>query len=151
MQSTAGTQTETQITYVIPCGGQKAPHSAAARDLYTGAMFRHTLAAAEAEASAVGGRVLILSAKYGLVEPATVLSPYDIKMGGPDSISPATLTAQALALGIDFGADVYGLLPRAYYDTLDQALRELDVYLQDVYEATAGIGEQRKVNRTINR
>lgn len=29
------------ITYVIPCGGEKLAHPAAARDLYQGQHFRH--------------------------------------------------------------------------------------------------------------
>jgi hypothetical protein len=141
--------TTTQVTMVIPCGAGKLDHAAPARDLYTGQMFRHTLAAAQAEADAISGRVLILSARYGLVELDAILEPYNTKMGDADSVATETLTAQALALGIDWGAEVYGMLPGAYYRKLDAALRPLDVYLQDVYEATAGIGEQRGVNRHV--
>lgn len=139
------TQATAPVTMVIPCGGAKLDRPAAARDLYTGQMFRHTLAAAQAEADAIGGRVLILSAEHGLITLDTVIAPYDRKMGQAGSVTPDTIAAQALALGIDWGASVYALLPAAYYRPLDEALRA-----QDVYEATAGIGDQRHVNAIVN-
>lgn len=155
MTSTEATTTQYQgITYVIPCGGAKLDTPAAARDLYTGAMFRHTITAAQTEAArntqqGTPARVLILSALHGLVELDTILAPYDQRMDQPGSIDAATLAAQALTLGIDWGSDVYTLLPGAYYRRLDEALRTLDVYPQDVYEATGGIGDQRGVNRVV--
>jgi len=137
------------ITYVIPCGAGKLDRPAPARDLYTGAMFKHTLATALAEAGATDGRVLILSARYGLVELGTVLAPYEQRMGQPGAITPVALAAQALAYGIDWGSEVYAFLPKAYFAPLSEALHMLDVYPQDVYEATAGIGEQRHVNAVV--
>jgi hypothetical protein len=142
------------ITYFIPCSARKGTRPAAARDLYTGPMFRHTLACAEANAAldrAAGNpaRILILSARHGLVGLDDELAPYDTKMGGPGSVTPALLAGQAWQHGIRNGSDVYALLPAAYYGLLDDALKRLDVYLQDVYEATAGIGEQRHVNAVI--
>lgn len=143
------------ITYVIPCSARKAAAPAAARDLYTGAMFRHSLAAAEALArwdreQGNDTRILVMSARHGLVTLDTELAPYDCKMGEPGSVTPARLAGQAWQLGIRHDGDrptqVYALCPAAYYDVLSGALRRLDVYPQDVYEATAGIGEQRHVN-----
>jgi len=145
------------ITYVIPCGGAKLDHSAAARDLYVGQMFRHTLANTERLAAldvAEGrgpARVLILSARYGLVDLDRVVEPYDLRMDQKGSVAADVITAQALELGIDWGAQVYGLLPRAYLARLDAALRPLDIYVQDVYEGCGGIGEQRRVNALIAR
>jgi hypothetical protein len=145
------------ITYVIPCGAAKLDHPAPARDLYTGQMFRHTLAAAEAAATwdrthgCGEARILILSALHGLTELHAVKAPYEQKMGQPGSVTPAELTAQALDLGIDWGSDVYALLPAAYYTALDEALRPLCVYVQPVYEAAPGIGYQRNVNACIAR
>jgi hypothetical protein len=131
--------------YVVPCGGHKLDRPAPARDLYTSSSFRLALAAAETDAEFSGGTVLVLSALHGLVALDTVLAPYDTKMGDTGSVTPATVTAQALALGIDWGADVYAFLPARYFDVLDEALRDLYVYPADVYEATAGIGEHRHV------
>ncbi len=145
------------ITYVIPCGGGKLDRAAPARDLYTGQMFRHTLTNAERLAAcdvAEGrgpARVLILSALYGLVELGTVLEPYDLKMGKPGSVTAEQLAEQALRLGIDWGSQVYALLPRAYLARLDEALRSLYVYVQDVYEGTGGILQQKRVNVHVGR
>lgn len=145
------------ITYVIPCGGAKLDDASPARDLYIGSMFRHTLANVERlagmdEAEGRGpARVLILSARHGLVQLDDVLEPYDQRMDAAGSVPADTLAGQALALGIDWGAEVYALLPRPYLSRLDAALRTLDVYVQDVYEATGGIGEQRRVNSIVGR
>lgn len=144
-------------TYVIPCGGAKLDRPAPAGQLYTGSMFRHTFDNATRcaeldEAAGLGpARVLILSARYGLVDPDQVLESYDLRMGQPGSVSAHTLAAQARALGIDWGSPVYALLPRPYLARLDAALRTLDVYVQDVYEGTRGNGEQKRVNVHIGR
>jgi hypothetical protein len=140
------------ITYVIPCGGAKLDRPAPAAELYTGSMFRHTLAKAtrRAELDQVEGvgpaRVLILSARYGLVELGQVLEPYDLKMTDKGSVTAQDLTEQARRLGMEWGSQVYGLLPRAYLARLDTALKALDVYVQDVYEGCAGLLQQKVVN-----
>lgn len=145
------------ITYVIPCGGRKLDHAAPARALYVGSMFRQTLdrvlqCAALDEAEGLGPvRVLILSARYGLVRLDDVLEPYEQRMDAPGSVSADTLAGQARALGIDWGAAVYALLPRPYLARLDEALRTLDVYVQDVYEACTGNLQQKRVNVSIAR
>lgn len=140
------------ITYVIPCGGQKRDLPAPARDLYVGQMFRHTLASAlesarlDTEALGVPARVLVLSGRYGLVELDQVVEPYEQRMDARGAVATAVVAEQAAALGIDWGAQVYALLPRPYLRKLDEALRPMDVYVQDVYEACGGNGEQRRVN-----
>jgi hypothetical protein len=146
------------ITYVIPCSARKAAAPAPARDLYTGPMFTHTLAAAEALArwdreQGHETRILVLSARHGLVPLDAELAPYDCKLGDPGTVSAARLAGQAWKLGIRAGGgpwarspQVYALCPAAYYGLLSDALQRLDVYPQDCYEATQGIGEQRHVN-----
>jgi hypothetical protein len=132
------------ITYVIPCGGAKTDRPVPARDLYTGSMFRHTLNAALAMADGDDAQVLILSAEHGLLRLDDVVAPYDQRMDQPGAVDADTITCQAVRFGLD--RDVYAMLPRPYLAKLDAALRPLDVYVQDVYEATGGIGEQRHVN-----
>jgi hypothetical protein len=145
------------LIYVIPCGGAKASEATRARDLYVGSMFQHTLRCAESNAAkdktklGRDARILILSAKHGLIELDAIVAPYDQRMNEPGSISAEQLAEQAQALGLDWDSDVYTLLPAAYRDRLDAALRSFDCYPQDVYEATAGIGEQRRVNACIAR
>lgn len=129
-------------------------------------MFRHTLdnvlkCAADDEAAGLGPvRVLILSALHGLVELDQVVEPYDLKMGAAGSVTAQQLRDQALAFGFGWGdgdewadrpGEVYALLPRPYLRVLDEALREIYVYVQDVYEACGGIGEQRRVNAHVGR
>jgi hypothetical protein len=144
----------TAVTVVIPCGDRKAPHPAAARDLYTGSMFRHTLAAAEVEAAwcaanGIPGRVLILSARHGLLTLEKVIGPYDLRMGQPGTVTPEAVTAQAKALGIRQGCEVFGMLPRRYLAVLGKALRPLRVPVHDVYEGARGIGDQRHINAAV--
>lgn len=139
--------------YVIPCGAEKRLHAAKARDLYVGQMFTNTLRAAlnDAAHNDEPTRVVILSARHGLLDLDAVIEPYDQRIDAPGAIDAQTLAAQALSMGIDWDADdeVYAMLPRPYLRVLDDALRQLDVYVVNVYEATAGIGEQRCVNRHL--
>lgn len=144
------------VYYVIPCSGDKAPHPAPARDLYRGQMFLNTLRTvlhdAERTQRELGFQchILIMSAKYGLVELGQVIAPYDCTIRDEDSVPVEALTAQAQALGIDWeGDEVYCLLPIAYFRKLDEALRTLDVYAHNVYEAIRGIGTQRFINKCI--
>jgi hypothetical protein len=145
------------ITYVIPCGGAKLGHAAPAAQLYTGSMFRHTLEkvtrCAELDTAAGLGpaRVLILSARYGLVELSDMLEPYDVKMSDAGSVTADQVAEQASALGIEWRAQVYAFLPRPYLARLDAALRTLDVYVQDVYEGCGGILQQKRVNVSVAR
>jgi hypothetical protein len=148
----------TGVTFVVPCGAGKLDHAAPAAELYTGSMFLHTLQAAAAHAEAViadgrPARVLIFSALHGLVELDTVLEPYDLKMGDPDEITADEVVEQAEALGMGWGpgeddrpGEVYAMLGRAYLRVLDEALRELYVYAQDVYEGCSGNLQQKRVN-----
>lgn len=139
--------------YVVPCSDAKAAQPAKARHLYVGQMFAHTLRAAEASAAkdariGADAKVLILSAKFGFVDPETILEPYDVKMGEVGSITVAELTRQAEALGLE---DAYCLLPGAYYDIVYAALKPIYGLAHDVYEVNRGIGEQRSICSQIAR
>lgn len=149
-------RTPRPIYLIIPCGADKSDHAAPARDLYTGGMFRMSLAAAESEAADTGATVLILSALHGLITLDTVLAPYNVKMGDAGSVTAEQVAEQADALGMlvenemgDRRADVYAFLPNAYFKVLDSALKPEGVYAAQVYEACGGIGEQRGVCRVV--
>jgi hypothetical protein len=108
------------------------------------------LAAALAEVDGDRSAVLILSALHGLVSLDTVLAPYDVKMGDAGSIDTLDLEATFLAHGLnEDGVDLYCMLPQAYFAALDAVARRYWVYPADVYEATAGIGEQKHVAAVI--
>ncbi len=132
---------------VIPCGTEKADGPCEARDLYTSSGFRLALDAALNIAH--HRDVFVLSALHGLVPLDTVLAPYELRMGQPGCVTAETVAAQAEAHGIAWGDDVYALLPRDYFRTLDAALRTLDVYAADVYEVNAGIGDQRHICKVV--
>jgi hypothetical protein len=156
------TTTARPLVYVIPCGAAKLNRPAAARDLYTGSMFRFALTAVLAEAARTDApvRVMILSALYGLVDLDTVLSPYNVTMTSPQAITADRLADQlAEVLGPGEGmTEVYAFLPAAYRERLAQAAeivndRELDGWalVHNVYEAAPGIGYQRQVLANLNR
>lgn len=136
---------------MIPCSGGKLDQAPADR-FYTGPMFRHTLAAAQAAAGRSGGEVLILSALHGLVTLPTVIKPYDVRMGDPESVTAPWVRFQArVHIASHHHVTVHALLPRAYLAVLAEALQELEVPLVDLYAGARGIGDQRAVNARLLR
>jgi hypothetical protein len=63
----------TRRAVLVSCGAKKLDHPAPAADLYTSPLFGNARSYAEAS----GHPWFILSARHGLVEPGTVLEPYD--------------------------------------------------------------------------
>ncbi|WP_433517366.1 DUF6884 domain-containing protein [Nonomuraea sp. CA-143628] len=72
---------------VIPCGARKLDHRAQAADMYIGSYHRACRRAAEALQP---DRLVILSARYGLLDLDDEIEPYDTPH------SAGTLTAQLL-------------------------------------------------------
>lgn len=58
---------------LVSCGNRKLDHPAPAKDLYVGSYFKSARRAAES----TGQPWLIVSAKYGIIDPETVIAPYD--------------------------------------------------------------------------
>ncbi len=132
---------------VIPCGAQKLDEAAPAGELYTSQHFQLVLRAARRVADEQAGRVLILSALHGLVDPADVLDPYDVKMGDPDTVTPAAIAGQLRAIR---PTTITTLLPRAYGQALDEAAELAGAGdLIDLYADAPGIGYQRGVAARI--
>lgn len=63
---------------IVGCGKAKLGHPAAAKDLYTGNLFQ----ASRRYAEAFGSYWVIASAKHGIVDPDTILTPYDQRLDG---------------------------------------------------------------------
>lgn len=63
---------------LVACSRAKANRPVTARELYVSPLFR--AASAYAERNYGSGRWLILSARYGLVDPDRILSPYDLSL-----------------------------------------------------------------------
>ncbi|WP_329020861.1 DUF6884 domain-containing protein [Streptomyces sp. NBC_01601] len=85
---------------VIPCSAGKRPlpdgvDELPAAQLYTGPYFAKCLAAAQA---IPGGRVVIVSAAYGLITPDTPIRPYEKRLD-PRNVDHAKHRAQAAAMG----------------------------------------------------
>lgn len=127
---------------VVPCGAQKLDEPAPAGQLYRSQHFQLVLRAASRLADEQAGRVLILSALHGLVDPATVLDPYNVKMGDPESIAPAKIAEQLRAIR---PTSVTALLPKAYRAALEAAGADV----VDLYANAPGIGYQRGVAARI--
>lgn len=122
---------------IVPCGSAKLDHSAPAGLMYTGSYHRLVRRAADQ----LGGRLVILSARYGLLTPDMVIEPYELRMGQPGAVTVATLRAQARRLGIDVAGTVTVLAGRDYADPVSavwpHARRPLD--------GTRGMPEQMTV------
>jgi len=77
---------------IIPCGARKREGRHAARDLYVGSYFRAALRWAETSGA---DRVLILSAKHGLVGLDEQVDCYDLTLGEDGSVTAQQLEQQA--------------------------------------------------------
>jgi hypothetical protein len=119
---------------IVPCGSAKLPGRAAAGDMYIGSYHQATRRAA----AALGGQLLILSARYGLVTPDQLVDPYDLRIGDNGCVSVTTVKEQALRLDVAEPAEVIVLAGAAYADVASAvwptARRPLD--------GTRGIGPQ---------
>ncbi|WP_141564232.1 DUF6884 domain-containing protein [Mycolicibacterium palauense] len=148
------------VLILVACGAAKLSHPAAAENLYTSGHFALMLAAARSEAAdtvrVCGGTasVAILSALHGLIDPATVLEPYDLKMGQPGSITAAQVAAQLVHTPPD---EIVAMLPTAYLLVLAEAVDTLndatltDITVHNAFEAAPGIGYQRGVAASLLR
>lgn len=132
---------------VIACGADKLNRPAPARELYTSPHFRHALRAAQAYAGRTDSAVRILSAKHGLLELDTIVTPYDARFGQAGHIHPSQLSNQLTTLGAH---TVTTLLPRRYLTALTEAARvhqDAGAHLTviDLFAQARGIGYQRAV------
>ena len=82
---------------VIPCGSRKLDQPARAADLYIGSYHRACRRAADALRP---DRLLILSARYGLVDLDDVVEPYDTPHGATDAVTSQLILEQATLRGI---------------------------------------------------
>jgi hypothetical protein len=140
---------ERERVVIVACGGRKAVYADGVRKgepvigeragaLYVGSYHRAMRRAADVlTQGGRSGRVLILSAKYGLVELDRHLLNYDLRVGDPGTVDGETLRRQAHELGIS-GAAVTVLGGRAYVDLAGEVWEDLDTPLA----GTRGIGEQ---------
>lgn len=131
------------VLVVIGCGKDKRTEPSPAGDLYTGQHHRRARAAADALAARLpNARVMILSAKHGLIELDDVIAPYDVTFaagprvhrGGPvvGTVDDATIARQLRATG---ARAVVALAGREYAGRLADAARRIGA---DAVEPLAG-------------
>ncbi|MEU1534185.1 DUF6884 domain-containing protein [Streptomyces fagopyri] len=82
---------------VIPCGARKLDHRARVADMYIGSYHRACRRAAEALRP---DRLVILSARYGLLGLDDEIDPYDTPHGAADAVTARLLADQAAERGI---------------------------------------------------
>jgi hypothetical protein len=115
---------------IIACSKLKLTRPAPAVDLYTGPLFLRSLEVAKADAIPV----LILSTKYGLVDPTTVLEPYELSLKSLTPSERVTLTGllrEQLSRFVDGGlARAYLLGGKDYLSLLREALGDRHVSVE---------------------
>lgn len=82
---------------LVGCGKSKRSTPAAAKDLYTGPLFRAARAYAEE-----CDEWRIVSAKYGILDPETVIEPYDARL--PTRYAPTWARAVSATIAVEFHA-----------------------------------------------
>lgn len=130
------------MVVIVGCSAAKLRRAAPAERLYVGTYFR--LCRKAAMALRPDGGWWILSARHGLVHPATVVEPYDVTASDNPDLT-RTVLAQVNTLGIRDAAVV--VLAGAAYATVARSVwGEVTTPL-----AGLGVGDQRHVLSQIVR
>ena len=109
---------------LVACSAKKNPYATTARSLYRGSLFmlsmRHAMHKAE--------RVLIMSAKYGLLRPEDQVRHYDAYLPELSAAERAALLARIRAQAdlVTSSGRLLSYLPAAYWELLAEALPELE-------------------------
>lgn len=125
---------------VIPCGGRKAAGPRPPAHLYTSGHF--TMAVAAARALTTEDRILILSARHGLLrlDSPDPVAPYDERLDRrPRADQRQRVLAQRRGMGLPAALPVVALLPRAYLAVARAAFPGA----VDAFAGARGIGDQR--------
>ncbi|MEN1891036.1 DUF6884 domain-containing protein [Streptomyces mirabilis] len=119
----------------FPCGSRKLGRRARAADLYVGSYHRACRRAADALRP---DRLLILSARYGLLDPDDVIDPYDTPHGAADAITVQALLKQATVRDIVLLDPVVALGGTRHVGLV----RTIWPHAQAPLAGTRGMGEQ---------
>lgn len=120
---------------VIPCGARKLDHPARAADMYTGSYHRACRRAADALRP---DRLVILSARYGLLDLDDEIEPYDTPHGAADAVTAQFLQDQAAERGVA-ALDPVVVLGGARHTALAKAVWP---HALTPLSGTRGMGEQ---------
>ncbi|MBG7697038.1 hypothetical protein HCJ76_02710 [Streptomyces sp. MC1] len=120
---------------VIPCGSRKLGSPARSADMYVGSYHRACRKAADALHP---DRLLILSARHGLLDLDDVIEPYDTPHGAADAVTSRVLLEQATVRAI-VGLDSVVALGGARHISL---LRSVWPHVHTPLAGARGMGEQ---------
>ena len=84
---------------IVPCGGRKQAMACSAGGMYIGPYHQACRKWAE-QYRRVGGLVLILSAKYGLLKLTDQIEPYNLRMGEKGCVQAHQVREQAKGMGL---------------------------------------------------
>ncbi|MET7860407.1 DUF6884 domain-containing protein [Streptomyces sp. NPDC005318] len=120
---------------IIPCGSRKLDRPARAADMYVGSYHRACRKAADALQP---DRLLILSARYGLLGLDDVIEPYDTPHGAADAVTAHALLEQATLRDIVFLDPVVALGGARHVGLV----RTIWPHARTPLAGTRGMGEQ---------
>jgi len=127
-----------QRLVIVACGARKAAClEAPAGEMYVGSYHRAARRAADALTTS-GTRVMILSARYGLLDLHDRILRYEMRLGQRYSITAQGLREQAEQLGLADAGEVIVLAPSAYAALAAHAWPHAQLPLA----GNCGIGEQ---------
>jgi hypothetical protein len=124
---------------LIACSATKRDTARAARYLYTGDLFRKSLAYAVTHCDGFA----ILSAKHGLLQPDTVVEPYDARLSRRKAVRLAWargVVAQ-LKAAYDVSQTTFVLLAGRDYR---EGLEASDLNTVNPFPAVRGLGDMKK-------
>ena len=130
--------------YLVSCVMQKGEKPGPAEDLYISDWFRKARSYVKGQMKPLDCWY-ILSAKYHLVEPGRVISPYNETlntMRKPDRLRWTACVLSQLLLVANAGDPIIMVAGRSYRDGLESALRTRG-FTVDVPMLGLGIGEQK--------
>lgn len=128
---------KTRRAILVSCAATKLDRPAPAADLYTSPLFRKARSYAEAS----GHPWFVLSARHGLVEPTTVLEPYDTNLTDLKPDERTFWADQVTRALYHRGFGGWGVFEIHAGDTYARPLRHaLGPIALDILEPLAGLG-----------
>ncbi|MCK4269837.1 MAG: hypothetical protein KAW93_05095 [Methanogenium sp.] len=138
---------------VVPCGKtkiwKKNPNHGPvmAKDAYTGTLFRLNRQYAEQ----FGDSWVILSAKYGLISPDTLIEDYNVTFNDPSTnpAGPKQLREQVIGFGFCSFETIIALGGRTYRDHVRNAFSICNVEIICPFDQCRGIGDMMKQLKSV--
>lgn len=138
---------------IVPCGKAKIwkirsePKLVKAKDAYTSTFFKLN----KEFARSFGDNWVILSAKYGFLDPETLIEDYDIsfnsKKTGP--ISNNILKKQIESLEFFRYEQIIGLGGKEYRKRISECFKDYQIEVIFPFEGCKGIGEMQKAIKIL--